>query len=344
MPRQKFAGQPSYPYNMSRTLPLLAYVDGLRAGDRVLLARAITLAESTVPAHKALSQEVLQAVMPRTGRSVRIGITGVPGVGKSTFIEAFGQYLLERLPESRLAVLTIDPSSRISGGSILGDKTRMETLARHPRAYIRPSPAGGSLGGVAMRTRECMLLCEAAGFDWIVVETVGVGQSETAIHDMCDLFLLLLLPGAGDELQGIKRGIVEMADLLAVNKSDGANADAAHMAAQHYRSALHLFPPKENGWIPEVMNCSAMTGMGMDNLWAVLHRYLDRVKMNGAFALRRTEQRKQWFSESLQHNLQDWFLGLPEVKTQFPSLEQAVAQGDLSPFWAAEQLLKQIKR
>jgi LAO/AO transport system kinase len=317
------------------------YVTGILSGDRLVLARAITLVESTLPAHRQLAQAVMREVLPRTGRSVRLGITGVPGVGKSTFIEALGGHILSGGPERRLAVLTIDPTSRISGGSILGDKTRMDELTRHPRAYIRPSPAGQSLGGVAARTREAMLLCEAAGFDWIIVETVGVGQSETTVHDMCDLFLLLLLPGAGDELQGIKRGIVEMADIVAVNKADGPNAEAAKMAAQSYRSALHLFPKKENDWLPEVLTCSALARTGLDGIWAVVERYLSVTRGNGSFELRRAQQRRQWFSESLLNGLHDWFFAQPQLKERLEMLETAVAEGAISPFWAAEELLQQ---
>jgi LAO/AO transport system kinase len=317
------------------------YVTGLLSGDRLVLARAITLVESTLPAHRQLAQAVMREVLPRTGRSVRMGITGVPGVGKSTFIEALGGHILSGGPERRLAVLTIDPTSRISGGSILGDKTRMDELTRHPRAYIRPSPAGQSLGGVAARTREAMLLCEAAGFDWIIVETVGVGQSETTVHDMCDLFLLLLLPGAGDELQGIKRGVVEMADIVAVNKADGPNTDAAKMAAQSYRSALHLFPKKENDWLPEVLTCSALDRTGLDGIWSVVERYLAVTRGNGSFEQRRAQQRRQWFSESLLNGLHAWFFAQPQLQERLGALETAVAEGTVSPFWAAEELLQQ---
>jgi LAO/AO transport system kinase len=325
---------------MAKLLTPSEYVRGILSGDRLLLARAITLVESTLPAHRALAQEVMRQVLPHTGRSARIGITGVPGVGKSTFIEAFGAHLLQGGPERRLAVLTIDPTSRISGGSILGDKTRMDALARHSRAFIRPSPAGLSLGGVAARTREAMLLCEAAGFDWIVVETVGVGQSETAVHDMCDLFMLLLLPGAGDELQGIKRGIVEMADLVAVNKADGPNAEPARLAAQHYRSALHFFPKKENDWAPEVLTCSALDRTGLEEVWSVVQRYLALARSNGSFDERRARQRRQWFTESLLNGLHDWFFALPHIRERLGEMETAVAEGSVSPFWAAEELLQ----
>lgn len=303
------------------------------------LGRAITLVESSRPEHRELAQQVLEKCLPHTGNSFRIGITGPPGVGKSSFIETFGSFIV-REHERKLAVLAIDPSSQVSGGSILGDKTRMEKLGVEPKAFIRPSPAGSSLGGVANCTHETMLLCEAAGFDTIFIETVGVGQSETAVAGMVDFFLLLLQPGAGDELQGIKRGIMEMADLLAVNKADGDRMDLAKTTRKDYAQALHLFPEKPNGWLPKAVTCSAMTGDGLSEIWDFLADYQAIVKRNGWFDKNRKAQLGAWFSSQLEQSIQRFFFENQIVKSNFEASKQAVLAGKTSPSKAAEQLLK----
>ncbi|RMG80724.1 MAG: methylmalonyl Co-A mutase-associated GTPase MeaB, partial [Bacteroidetes bacterium] len=277
------------------------YVEGILRGDLVLLSQAITLVESTKAEHQMLGTEIVEKCLPHTGQSIRIGITGAPGVGKSTFIESFGLHLINQ--SRKVAVLAIDPTSQVSKGSILGDKTRMAKLSAHPRAYVRPSPAGESLGGVARKTRETILLCEAAGFDAVLVETVGVGQSEIAVHSMVDFFLLLLLPGAGDELQGIKRGIVEMADLIAINKADGDNEKAAKIAQRAYRNALHLFPPKESGWAPKVLTCAGLTGLGIAEIWLQIIDYQSFTQKNNFFKKRRTQQLRQWLHDTLDDQL-----------------------------------------
>jgi len=321
--------------------PLLSatdYAQGLMAGQRGTLARAITLVESTLPAHQALAQAVLAAVLPRTGGAVRLGITGVPGVGKSTFIEALGLYLVEKLGK-KLAVLAVDPSSPRGGGSILGDKTRMPQLAAHERAFIRPSPAGGSLGGVARATREALLLCEAAGYDVIFVETVGVGQSEVAVHGLVDFFLLLLLAGAGDELQGVKRGIMEMADALLLTKADHGNEAAAARAARDYAGALHLFPPAASGWTVPVGTCSALTGAGLPETWATVEAYRAHTQANGFWAERRAQQQLQWLDEAVRQGLEGQFYEQPAVRAARPGVRAAVAAGSVTPFAAAETLL-----
>ena len=323
------------------TPPLLSAADlaqGLSAGQRGPLARAITLVESTLPAHQALAQQLLQAVLPRTGGALRLGITGVPGVGKSTFIEALGLYLVEQRGK-KLAVLTVDPSSPRGGGSILGDKTRMPQLAAHPRAFIRPSPAGGSLGGVARATRAALLLCEAAGYDVIFVETVGVGQSEVAVHGMVDFFLLLLLAGAGDELQGVKRGIVEMADALLITKADQGNEAATARAARDYAAALHLFPAAASGWAVPVGTCSARTGAGLPAAWHTVEQYRAQTQANGYWAQRRAQQQLQWLDEAVRQALEARFYEQAAVQSALPGVRQAVASGQLTPWAAAEALL-----
>ena len=317
--------------------PASAYVQGILRGDRVLLSQAITLSESTRPAHQQLAREIIDLCLPHSGRSIRIGITGSPGVGKSTFIEALGQHLLEQ--GRRLAVLAIDPTSKVSKGSILGDKTRMEKLASSEAAFIRPSPAGESLGGVARKTRESIILCEAAGYDTILIETVGVGQSETAVHSMADFFLLLLLPGAGDELQGIKRGIVEMADLIAVNKADGSRLPLARQARQEYRNALHLFPPKESGWTPVADICSATTGLGIAEIWQQAQAYWEKTEKNGYFEHNRRTQAHYWLNEAVNHQLRTAFFQNPEVRDKLKAVEKAVLEGRQSPFQGAEELV-----
>ncbi|MEI8396903.1 MAG: methylmalonyl Co-A mutase-associated GTPase MeaB [Rhodospirillaceae bacterium] len=320
------------------TLDLDALASGIRRGERRALARGITLVESTRGDHRALAEDLLEGLLPQTGHSVRIGISGVPGVGKSTFIEAFGQFVIGQ--GHKVAVLAIDPSSQRTGGSILGDKTRMEELSRRPEAFIRPSPAGATLGGVARRTREAMLLCEAAGFDVILVETVGVGQSETAVAEMVDLFMLLLLPGGGDELQGIKKGIVELADLVVVNKADGALLPAARMAVAEYKHALSLLRPATGDWRTPVLSCSARTGEGMDQVWTTIASYRDSQGAAGTLAARRGEQAASWLWSEIKESLVDAFRARTEVRAALPELEDRVRSGALPPTKAALALLQ----
>ncbi len=314
------------------------FVEGILKGDVTMLSQAVTLVESVRPEHQALAQEVIAKCLPYTGRSVRVGISGVPGAGKSTSIDAFGLHVLEQYG-GKLAVLAIDPSSERSKGSILGDKTRMEKLAVHPKSFIRPSPAAGSLGGVARKTRETIFLCEAAGFDKIFVETVGVGQSETAVHSMVDFFLLIQLSGTGDELQGIKRGIMEMADGIVINKADGDNLERARLAATQFRNALHLFPAPESGWTPKVLTYSGFYNLGVKEIWDMVYEYIDFVKANGYFEHRRNEQSKYWMYESINEQLRDSFYHNPVVSSLLELKEKQVLQGQLSSFIAAKELL-----
>lgn len=314
------------------------YVKGIRSGNRTILSQAITLIESTKKEYRELGEEVLENCLEQTGNSVRIGITGVPGVGKSTFIEALGKHLLNK--GKKLAVLTIDPSSSRSKGSILGDKTRMPWLSAHKNAYIRPSPTGGTLGGVARKTRETILLCEAAGFDTIFVETVGVGQSETTVQSMVDFFLLLMLAGAGDELQGIKRGIMEMADLIAINKADRKNIEKANQARQEYKNALTLFPAHESGWKPPVLTCSALEEKGLKELWDEVQKYFNLTKENGYFKSHRREQAVYWMHETIEFQLKEKLFRHPGVQKELPFKEKEVADGKISSFKAASELLK----
>ena len=320
------------------TTDLAALATAIRNGERRALARAITLVESTRVDHRRRAEALLESLLPDTGRSVRIGISGVPGVGKSTFIEAFGQYVIAQ--GHKVAVLAIDPSSQRTGGSILGDKTRMEVLSRHPEAFIRPSPAGATLGGVARRTREAMLLCEAGGFDVILIETVGVGQSETAVADMADLFMLLLLPGGGDELQGIKKGIVELADLVIVNKADGDLIQAARLAVAEYQHALSLLRCATGDWRTPVLSCSARTGTGMDAIWQTIGRYRDSQGATGTLAARRADQAAAWLWSEIRESLIDTFRANAAVRAALPDLEARVRRGDLPPTVAAMALLK----
>ncbi|WP_396627682.1 methylmalonyl Co-A mutase-associated GTPase MeaB [Luteitalea sp.] len=323
-------------------LAIDAYVEGVLAGDRAVLARAITLVESERADDAAAAAAVLDALLPHAGRSQRVGITGVPGVGKSTFIDALGMHLVKERGQ-RVAVLSVDPSSPLSGGSILGDKTRMERLALEPAAYIRPSPARGFLGGVARRTRETILLCEAAGFGTILVETVGVGQSETAVRSMTDFFLLLMLPGAGDELQGIKRGIIEMVDAIAINKADGDMRARADRARGEYRAALHLFPAPADGWVPPVLTCSALAGEGIAELWDVVIAHHAHLEANGSFARRRSQQALAWMRELVATGLETAFRAHPDVAAGLPPLESAVAEGRTTAFAAARDLLTRFR-
>jgi LAO/AO transport system kinase len=316
-------------------------LENIRSGDRAALASGITLLESTKPADKLLANQLIELCLPYTGQSVRIGITGVPGVGKSTFIEAFGMNLIRA--GKKLAVLAIDPSSEKSGGSILGDKTRMNELSAAENAFIRPSPAGGSLGGVARKTRESVLLCEAAGYDVILIETVGVGQSETVVHSMVDFFLLLMLAGAGDELQGIKRGIMEMADALVITKADGENVRKANLARQEYQNALHLFPANKNGWTPQSMTCSALHGQSIEKVYRTVLEYVAKTQENGFFIRRRQEQDKYWLHETLKDLILSDYFGNEAHQQAITQLEQEVVSGAMSSFAAADLLYKQFK-
>lgn len=313
------------------------YAEGIKSGDRVILSRAITLIESTLESDRELANEVLDLILPETGKALRIGITGVPGVGKSTFIESFGKMLTQQ--DHSIAVLTIDPTSQRTRGSILGDKTRMETLAKDPRAYIRPSASGDALGGVGQKTRESMLLCEAAGYDVIIVETVGVGQSETTVHEMVDFFLLLMLAGAGDELQGIKKGIMEMADAIAITKADGENLTPAKKARKEYQSALHLFPPAESGWFPKVLTCSALKQQGLEDIWEQVRAYEAHTKANGYFLQRRKEQNLHWMHQSIGFFLKEAFYHNPEIKSRIKEYEEKVKNGEMHSINAARELL-----
>lgn len=313
------------------------YVSGIRSGDLTILSRAITLIESTKASDRELGQSVIEQCLPQTGNALRIGITGVPGVGKSTFIESLGNHLIEQ--GRKLAVLTIDPSSSRSRGSILGDKTRMEKLAASDHAYIRPSPTGGTLGGVARKTRESIYLCEAAGFDTIFIETVGVGQSETSVHSMVDFFLLLMLAGAGDELQGIKRGIMEMADTIAINKTDDTDAKVIGRAVREYKNALHLYPEKESGWQPQVTTCSAFTGKGVPEIWELIEEYAAVTRDNHYFQEKRNRQARHWMYDTITSRLKEHFYDHPGVRKKQPGIEKKVLQGKLSSFKGAQQLL-----
>jgi LAO/AO transport system kinase len=310
--------------------------EGIRRGDRRALARGITLVESSRAGDDAAAQQLLQELNDRIGGAQRIGISGMPGVGKSTFIDAFGNFLIER--GHRVAVLAVDPSSTVSGGSILGDKTRMATLARDDRAYIRPSPSAQTLGGVSRRTREAMLLCEAAGFDIVLVETVGVGQSETVVADMVDLFLVLALPGAGDELQGIKKGILEIADVIAVNKADGDRLPAAREAVAQISAALRIARSDE-AWRPRAVLVSALTGEGIDDLWELMQEFRAAAEREGRLAERRRQQRLRWMWSAIEERLIGRFRGDPAVAAALPSLEQEVLDGDVTPTAAAARLL-----
>ena len=319
------------------------YMEGITSGNTTILSQAITLVESYLPEHRTVAQEIIRRCQPISAerRSMRIGITGVPGAGKSTFIEAFGSYLTSR--GHKLAVLAIDPSSERTKGSILGDKTRMETLCHDPNAFIRPSPSAGSLGGVARKTRETILLCEAAGFDTVFVETVGVGQSETAVHSMTDFFLLLLISGAGDDLQGIKRGIMEMSDLINVTKADGNNIEKAQMARVLYVNALHLFPPTESGWVPTAVTSSAVTKAGLDEILAKIEEYFSLVRGNGYYDKRRREQARYWMYESINESLKAMFYENPVIEKLLPEYEDAVLEGRLESFTSASELIEKYK-
>ena len=311
---------------------------GVSAGDRAMLGRAITLVESTHPEHRGQAQELLNRLLPRTGGARRVGISGVPGGGKSTLIDALGARLTAG--GHRVAVLAVDPSSQHSGGSILGDKTRMERLSTDPRAFIRPSPSAGSLGGVTRRTREMMLLCEAAGYDVVIVETVGVGQSETLVAGMVDCFLVLLLAGAGDELQGIKRGIMEIADMIAIGKADGGNEAAAKLAKVELERALHYMTPAQPFWTPPVHVCSALTGAGLDELWSDIEEHHRLFTEHGELERRRRRQRLEWMWSVIDRRLLESLRRHPDVQKALPGLERRVLEEEVGPTWAAEQILE----
>lgn len=316
-------------------------VSAILTHNQTALSRGITIIESTAAKHQKQAKELIEYCLPHANRSVRIGITGVPGVGKSTFIESFGKLLISK--GKKVAVLTVDPSSSISKGSILGDKTRMEGLVKEANAYIRPSASGDTLGGVARKTRETIILCEAAGFDVILIETVGVGQSETAVHSMTDFFLLLKLAGAGDELQGIKRGIMEMADSIVINKADGDNLKAAKMAKNEFNRALHLYPPKESGWTPKALVCSALANEGIGDIWQLISEYVKTVKENGYFNQKRKEQNKFWLMQTIESRLKSEFYANPSVKIELEKQLKAIDENKTTPFAAAEKLLS-LKR
>ncbi len=316
-------------------------LSGILEGDISLLGQAITLVESSLESHQKAAQELIAACLPYSGNSFRVGITGVPGAGKSTFIESLGKHILEG--GGKLAVLAIDPSSERSRGSILGDKTRMEELAGSHRAFIRPSPSGGTLGGVARKTRETIILCEAAGFDTIFVETVGVGQSETAVHSMVDFFLLVMLAGAGDELQGIKRGIMEMADAIVINKADGNNLHRARRAQAEFANALHLFPPSLSGWVPLVKTCSSLYNKGISEIWEMVRDYTDKVSKSGYLKEKRLEQSRYWMYETLRDGIYNLVFNDPEMRKELDEYEKAISEGRITSFMAASSILNKYK-
>lgn len=328
-------------YKPKNRLSAQAYIDGVLKGDRMILSRAITVVESNLESDKILAKEIIQNILQASGKSIRIGVTGVPGVGKSTFIEAFGKYLISL--GHKVAILSIDPSSQRSKGSILGDKTRMEELSGMDEAYIRPSASGDTLGGVANKTAESMLLCEAAGYDVILIETVGVGQSETAVDGMTDFFLLLMLAGAGDELQGIKKGIMEMADMVVINKADGDNVKQSDRARLQYQNALHLFPPSDSGWTPLVTKASALKNTGIETIWENISNYRELVKENGYFTKNRNQQKIQWMYDTINEELKQLFYKSQTIADQLPKLEEQIMSSQISPVKAAEDMIAQFK-
>jgi LAO/AO transport system kinase len=325
----------------NRTLNTKTIANDMRSGHRAALARAITLIESRRSDHQAAARDLVQALLSETGKAIRVGITGSPGVGKSTTIDALGMYLIER--GHKVAVLAVDPSSARTGGSILGDKTRMARLSASDSAYIRPSPASGTLGGVAAKTREAMLLCEAAGFDVVLVETVGIGQSETAVCDMTDFFLALMLPGAGDELQGIKKGLVELADMIAINKADGDNVKRANLAAGEYRGALHILTPRSEYWYPPVVTYSALTGSGIETLWQKILDHRAAMNASGEFTGRRQDQQVKWMWSMLEQRMMARLRADASVRAKVKRIEAEVAAGRISPALAAEQITEMLK-
>ena len=329
-------------YKPKNRLSAKEYIKGVLDGSRVLLSRAITVIESNLESDKALAKDIIQAILPYSGKSIRIGITGVPGVGKSTFIEVFGKQLVSK--GKKVAILSIDPSSQRSKGSILGDKTRMEELANMEEAYSRPSASGDTLGGVANKTGETMLLCEANGYDVILIETVGVGQSETAVHGMTDFFLLLMLSGAGDELQGIKKGIMEMADMVVINKADGDNVRMSEMARLQYQNALHIFPLSESGWSPVVSTASAIKNIGIANVWDEIENFKKLVDENGYFLKNRKQQQIQWMYNNINEELKNLFYGSENISNQLKILEKEIVSSKISPVKAAQNILEKFKK
>ncbi|WP_431161268.1 methylmalonyl Co-A mutase-associated GTPase MeaB [Flagellimonas beolgyonensis] len=325
-----------------RELSVEELANGIVNGNKALLAKAITLLESTQPTHFEKANALIEKCLAQPNNSIRLGITGVPGVGKSSFIETLGTTLTSL--GKKVAVLAVDPSSSLSKGSILGDKTRMQSLSKDPNAFIRPSPAGTSLGGVAQKTRESIILCEAAGYDVILVETVGVGQSEIAVHSMVDFFLLLKLSGAGDELQGIKRGIMEMADAIAINKADGSNLEKAKLAVTEFSRALHLYPPKANGWSPKVMKCSATENTGILEIWHMVEAFVVQNRENGFFEENRKTQNKNWFLQTVDEHVKQFFYQRPAFQKAQAELLKDVEERKMSPFYAAKILLEQITK
>ncbi|EAR01035.1 methylmalonyl Co-A mutase-associated GTPase MeaB [Maribacter sp. HTCC2170] len=329
-------------YKPKNRLTAKEYIDGILNEDRVILSRGITIVESNLESDKILAKEIIQAILPYSGNSIRIGITGVPGVGKSTFIESFGKHLISK--GHKVGILSIDPSSQRSKGSILGDKTRMEELANLENAYIRPSATGDTLGGVANKTGETMLLCEAAGYDVILIETVGVGQSETAVHGMTDFFLLLMLSGAGDELQGIKKGIMEMADMVVINKADGDNIKKSEIARRQYQNALHIFPLSESGWSPIVSTASAIKNIGIDTVWNEIEKYKQLVDENGYFETNRNKQQIQWMYNNINEELKQLFYGSKNITNQLATLESDIVSSKISPVKAAQLIIEEFKK
>ena len=317
-------------------------LQGILSGNNQVLSAAITLLESTRTEDKKIARQLIQSVLPHAGKSIRIGVTGVPGVGKSTFIESFGQYVIQK--GHKIAVLAVDPSSEKSGGSIMGDKTRMNELSQSQNAFIRPSAAGKSLGGVARKTREAIILCEAAGFDYILIETVGVGQSETVVHSMVDFFLLLMLAGAGDELQGIKRGIMEMADCLVITKADGDNLKHAQKAKVQYQNAMHLFPPNANDWTPRALVTSALNGVNLDKVYDTILSFQNHTKVNGSFDKKRRSQDKYWLHETIRDELLQAFYAHPKIKETLKEVEQQLVEKKCSSFEASDHLLSLYKK
>lgn len=322
-----------------KELTVPAYIEGIVNGNTVILSQAITIIESSLTRHFSIAQEIIEKCLPYSGKSIRIGITGVPGVGKSTFIEALGKQITSS--GKKLAVLAIDPSSERSKGSILGDKTRMEDLATDVNAYIRPSPSGGSMGGVAKKTRETLILCEAAGFETIFIETVGVGQSEIAVHSMVDFFLLLMLAGAGDELQGIKRGIMEMADAVVINKADGSNLNKVKLAQSQFQNSLRLFPTGESKWIPSVLNCSSINKTGISEIWDNIADYIALTKGNGYFLQKRKNQATFWMYETIHETLKNNFYNQPYINKKLKTYERMVIDGKITPANAVKKLFEE---
>lgn len=326
-----------YIFFMQKRLSIDTYIKGILGQDRIILSRAITLIESQLVEDRKLAEKVLEGILPNTGNAIRVGITGVPGVGKSTFIEAFGKHITSL--NKPIAILAIDPTSQRTRGSIMGDKTRMEELSHDPLAYIRPSPSGNTLGGVANKTRETMLLCEAAGYEIILVETVGVGQSETVVKGMVDFFLLLMLSGAGDELQGIKRGIIEMADAIAITKADGDNLQNSNNAKMEYVHALHLYPPTQNNWYPPVLTCSALQQTGIEEIWNVILDFSSKMKKNGFWKKNRQEQNLAWMHDYIKQQLESQFFENQVIKEKLMAIQKEVLAGNILPITGALYLL-----